>query len=272
MRLTIGRKLGISLGIALGLMLAVVVADIIGLNTLRTISSRSVAQVQAAQTYDRLVNAQSRAFTSLYEYLGDGTAGPLNNFKTAHAQAAQLVQPAIAYCNGCHPSTAPNISTQLKSLQSQQDTSSQLMTDALAAYETNPTDAAARVKIRQAEDIIQGQLSLADQVQKQHADFVAAQIAAEDRRARDLLQTNAILSGLAVLISVAVAVVVTRGIVGSVMHLRNAAEDISRGDMDVRIEVKTGDEMEDMAKSIERMRVSLKAAIERLRGRQSAGA
>jgi HAMP domain-containing protein len=49
------------------------------------------------------------------------------------------------------------------------------------------------------------------------------------------------------------------------LYLSSAAESISRGDLDSPIIAETGDEMEDLARSIERMRVSLKAAIERLR-------
>jgi methyl-accepting chemotaxis protein len=75
--------------------------------------------------------------------------------------------------------------------------------------------------------------------------------------------------GLAFVAAVLSAYYISRGITRAARHLAAAAESISRGDLDVPIEVRTGDEMQDLADSIERMRASLKAAIERLRRRSS---
>jgi HAMP domain-containing protein len=72
---------------------------------------------------------------------------------------------------------------------------------------------------------------------------------------------------VAIVIAVVSAFLISRGITRAARDLAAAAESISRGDLDVPIEVNTGDEMQDLAESIERMRTSLKAAIERLRRR-----
>ena len=68
-----------------------------------------------------------------------------------------------------------------------------------------------------------------------------------------------------VIIGTAAAFFISRGITRSTRDLSAAADAISRGDLDVPIRIKTGDEMEILADSVERMRTSLKAAIERLR-------
>jgi HAMP domain-containing protein len=74
---------------------------------------------------------------------------------------------------------------------------------------------------------------------------------------------------VAALIAGAVAdQLLARPIVVAAAHLATAAESISRGDLDTEINVNTGDEMESLADSLERMRGSLKAAIERLRRRR----
>jgi methyl-accepting chemotaxis protein len=74
---------------------------------------------------------------------------------------------------------------------------------------------------------------------------------------------------VAALIAGAVAdQLLARPIVRAAAHLATAAQSISRGDLDVEINVKTGDEMESLAESLERMRASLRAAIERLRTRR----
>jgi len=67
--------------------------------------------------------------------------------------------------------------------------------------------------------------------------------------------------------AVVLALYLSRGIIQPVLVLSAAADSISRGDLDVPIAVTSGDEIGDLAESVERMRASLKAAIERLRAR-----
>jgi methyl-accepting chemotaxis protein len=83
------------------------------------------------------------------------------------------------------------------------------------------------------------------------------------------LRTMLVVVTVAALIAGAVADrLLARPIVKAAAHLATAAESISRGDLDTEIDVNTGDEMESLANSLERMRESLKAAIERLRRRR----
>jgi HAMP domain-containing protein len=74
-----------------------------------------------------------------------------------------------------------------------------------------------------------------------------------------------IFGAVSVIVGAAAAFFISRGITRSTRELSEAADAISRGDLDVPIQIKTGDEMEVLADSIERMRNSLRAAIERLR-------
>jgi HAMP domain-containing protein len=76
---------------------------------------------------------------------------------------------------------------------------------------------------------------------------------------------TSILGLISVIVAVVAAYFISRGITRSTSTLSKAADAISRGDLDIPIEIKTGDEMEILADSIERMRNSLAAAIERLR-------
>jgi methyl-accepting chemotaxis protein len=96
----------------------------------------------------------------------------------------------------------------------------------------------------------------------------AQQIATNARAMTNTLMiVVALVSSLALIVSIWAAYTIGRGITNAAVHLKDATESISRGELDVQIDVKTGDEMETLAESIERMRVSLKAAIERLRSR-----
>jgi len=53
----------------------------------------------------------------------------------------------------------------------------------------------------------------------------------------------------------------------SIKSLTKAADQISMGDFDTKIDVKTGDEIEELANSIDRMKRSLQKAMERLMNR-----
>lgn len=74
-----------------------------------------------------------------------------------------------------------------------------------------------------------------------------------------------IVVGIAVLFQVGAAVIFSRMVTTSINKIVDAANAISRGDMDVPIDVDQGGEIGDLARAIERMRSSLRAAIERLR-------
>jgi len=74
-----------------------------------------------------------------------------------------------------------------------------------------------------------------------------------------------VLVGIASIVVVLSALVFSTRLMNSMTSIIDATNAISRGDLDVPIDVTQGGEIGDMAQAIERMRTSLKAAIERLR-------
>lgn len=73
---------------------------------------------------------------------------------------------------------------------------------------------------------------------------------------------------IAVLISFLVTFIIAGRLTKPIEEITEAANKISLGDLEVPIQVQTsGDELEHLAESLERMRISLKSAIERLRRR-----
>jgi HAMP domain-containing protein len=72
---------------------------------------------------------------------------------------------------------------------------------------------------------------------------------------------------IAAVIGTWLAVRITRSVTVPVGKLVKAADQISVGDLDAVMEVHSQDEIGELADSLERMRVSMKAAIERLRKR-----
>lgn len=70
---------------------------------------------------------------------------------------------------------------------------------------------------------------------------------------------------LALVAGLAVGLTVSRSITRAVTTLTQAAERISMGELDTAVALKSKDELGDLAQSFERMRISLKAAMERLK-------
>jgi len=69
----------------------------------------------------------------------------------------------------------------------------------------------------------------------------------------------------AAILGVALAWWVIRSVTRPVRRLVEVADNISMGDLDMPIEVTSRDEIGELQESIERMRVSLKTALERLK-------
>ncbi len=83
-----------------------------------------------------------------------------------------------------------------------------------------------------------------------------------------VLMTN-LISILVVLVAMGFITVVGKGIADRLEELQRVAENISLGDLETPVPYKEGgDEIEQLAGALERMRVSLKSAIERLRRRK----
>ncbi len=74
-----------------------------------------------------------------------------------------------------------------------------------------------------------------------------------------------ILVGIFVVAAVTTAIIFSQRMLQSMTSIIDASDAISRGDLDVPINIEQGGEIGELAKSIDRMRTTLKAAIERLR-------
>ena len=77
-----------------------------------------------------------------------------------------------------------------------------------------------------------------------------------------------IFMGIAVLFAIIASLMLANYITKPIIYLTDLANKISMGEFDTVIKVKSNDEIGDLANSLERMRESLKAAIDRLRKRQ----
>jgi HAMP domain-containing protein len=88
----------------------------------------------------------------------------------------------------------------------------------------------------------------------------------EIQRAQSLLLLMMIgFTVIAALLGAGLAVGITRSVTRPVRRLVKVADNISMGDLDMSVEVTSQDEIGELQESIERMRVSLKTVLERLK-------
>jgi len=65
-------------------------------------------------------------------------------------------------------------------------------------------------------------------------------------------------------LSVALSVMLASKMVRPILDLKAIADDISRGRLDTTVSIQSNDEVGELGRSLERMRASLKAAMNRL--------
>jgi methyl-accepting chemotaxis protein len=78
----------------------------------------------------------------------------------------------------------------------------------------------------------------------------------------------AVVTGVSLVLGIGIAFYLSQLLTRPILKLTEAANRISLGELDEPIVVTTGDEIGELGESLERMRISLKQAIERLRSRR----
>jgi HAMP domain-containing protein len=147
-----------------------------------------------------------------------------------------------------------------------------MLNEVVTEYQANPDNNASANKLRDAinyylqnlnpkyDDLIDPQLEkLANLTENERANATRNSIVASS------VLVLSILVGISVIVAVALAFIFSRRLIDAITSLVNASNAISRGDLDIPIDVDQGGEIGELAASIDRMRTSLKAAIERLR-------
>lgn len=160
----------------------------------------------------------------------------------------------------------------ISEIEGHRDTYVGLLEDIVTAYQANPGD-------NNASELLPGAINYYlqnidprfDDISDPEMAKLSAQVEIEKTRAARLFIVSRIalvfsaLVGLAVVLQVGAAVIFSRLMIQSINDIVDAANSISRGDMDVPIDVDQVGEIGDLARAIDRMRTSLRAAIERLR-------
>lgn len=121
--------------------------------------------------------------------------------------------------------------------------------------------------------VIQGQLEVVSQPLMLNNRPVGAIVVGVTNQGmqRDILSTIAsvaMYSLIPLLLAVLLAVLFARPLTRKVLYLTDRADQISRGELSNSVEVKSNNELGDLGEALERMRVSMQEALERLRRRR----
>jgi HAMP domain-containing protein len=81
---------------------------------------------------------------------------------------------------------------------------------------------------------------------------------------RGTLLTIVGLIALCLAVGIAISTMIASKTIRPLLELKSIADDISRGQLDTPVSFKSNDEIGELARSLERMRASLKAAMVRL--------
>lgn len=147
-----------------------------------------------------------------------------------------------------------------------------LLDEVISAYQSNPSNNNSASKLSSALTYFLQYLDPAiSSFAEPEVENFAKRVEVERVTAINLQARETITAVFGLILSLAgvvmafVYVIGTQRIVASITRIIDAANSISRGDLDVPIDVDQPGEIGELAKAIERMRTSLKAAIERLR-------
>lgn len=262
MKMSIARKLTYAFGIVLLLMGVMVVLSIFSLYRARQTAEQLIEIQEVVQAVDEAVGKVFEERVALDSYFFTGK----EQGKAQFEQAYDDYEAAWAVVKNHRGKEIPE---QLREIEQKRVTNYNLYYNALIFHETTIGDLQ-KVMDQMSEADVYYEDTLGPALgQLRESELARAQaLSASSRRLfTTLLITAAITGLLAFGTAVVAAQRIGSGINRAAVHLSEAAESISRGDLDVPIQVETGDEMQRLAESIERMRTSLKAAIERLRSR-----
>lgn len=263
MRLTVATKLWLAFAVVLVLLAAVAVLSVISLSAARSAAAQLVEIHRVVSALDRSTESMLMERAMWTQYVATGDDRYSLDARSARTRYAESWATVVEYGG----------QRQLEMVDDLQDAVPQysnLLDWAVDSYEDNPQDP--RLTLSQFNAADEFYSHVLSPLRDDLYDMMSTEVDEAQAHIARLLTTMlvaAIVAGiLAFVAAVVAAYMISRGITRAATHLASVAESISRGDLDVAIEVNTGDEMQDLAESLERMRASLKAAVERLRRRR----
>lgn len=252
---------------------AVVVLGLVGLNYFTNTTLNDTMELtielttlqEVVQSIETIRDALEEERIAIGQYPLTGNEDLLGRIDTAQEEYDQAWARVVA-------NRGDSMADQIEGIEAAREAYIGLLDEVVAEYQSNPSDNRASQKLSTA---INYYLQNLDPKISGFAEPEIAKlnekVAIQSTRSLELLRATqgATLLGIAIsgvaLVMTVLAVFAMGRMVRAIDTIVSAANAISRGDLDVPIDVDQRGEIGDMAQAIERMRTSLKAAIERLR-------
>jgi HAMP domain-containing protein len=265
MRLTIGARLGSGFLIMLLLVAAAGSASIIAVRRLADLTAILAQESDEVRRITDIRVGVAEAGAALERAI---TAGEEGEIATARLRQSELQDKVTAYLE--IKGTGSGEDEILQRLELAQ----QLLDEAFEEYLNVAALGAGldlRLLSRYQDLVVNPYLSILTEIESEATNRMVRALEEIQRAQSSLLLLMIGFTVIAALIGAGLAVGITRSVTVPVGQLVKAADQISIGDLDMAMEVHSRDEIGELADSMERMRISLKAAIERLRKQRSPG-
>ena len=259
MRLTIGAKLGLGFLIMLLLVAAAGSASII---TVRRLADLTAIMAQESDEVRRITDIRvsvAEADVALQRAVAAGTEGEI---AIARFRQSELRDKVTAYLEskGTGSSEAEMLQRLETAQQGFDETFERYLNLAVPSVSLDSQAFSQRRDL-----VVYPYLSILAEIESEATNRMVEALNEIQRAQSSLLLMMIGFTVIAALLGAGLAVGITRSVTRPVHHLVEVADNMSMGDLDMPIEVTSRDEIGELQESIERMRVSLKTAIERLK-------
>ena len=259
MRLTIGARLGLGFLIMLLLVAAAGSASII---TVRRLADLTAIMAQESDEVRRITDIRvsvAQADVALQRAVAAGTEGEI---AIARFWQSELQDKVTAYLES--KGTGSSEAEMLQRL----ETAQQAFDATFETYLNPPLPSASldpRAFSQRRDLVVYPYLSILAEIESEATNRMVEALNEIQRAQSSLLLMMIGLTVIAALLGAGLAVGITRSVTRPVRRLVEVADDMSMGDLDMPVEVTSRDEIGELQESIERMRVSLKTVLERLK-------
>jgi methyl-accepting chemotaxis protein len=264
MKLTIGLKMSAGLLVMLLLMIVPGAAGVTGVRTMRGLTSALAGKHDESRAIWTIKVAVIEASAALRDAVEIGTEGEIATAHFWHSELEGRTERYKSMLAGSKAESAQRLETSHREFND--------------LYEEYRGKLQAREPVDQEEfekrmdKVVKGYTTMLDDLQSEVDESMGSALEEAERIQTRTLFLMAGFTVAVVILGVALAWWVVRSVTRPVRRIVKVADGISMGDLDMPIEVTSRDEIGELQESIERMRVSLKTALEKLKTerRQSA--
>jgi HAMP domain-containing protein len=261
MKITIGARLGFGFLVMLLLVATAGLTAVISFDRLADLTAALAEEGDELRTITDIRVVVAEAHAALERAM---VTGEEEDVAAAELRQSELQEMVTAYLDSKEAAGVENEAFDELEL------AQQLLDDTLESY-LHASDLSANLRLTafsRRQELVDFCLTILTEIESEAKDRMADALEEIQSAQSSLLLMMSGVTVVAAVIGAGLAVGITRSVTVPVGKLVSAADKISTGDLDALMEVRSQDEIGELADSMERMRVSMKAAIERLKKRR----